>query len=81
MKTYKELQEEANKKARKELKVGLSMLTEGHHRMFKKMYSKMYSHEDLDADINNIVDSLPNDQIGWAMQQVKNSLIKMGLIK
>ena len=32
-------------------------------------------HKDLDADINNIVDSLPNDQIGWAMQQVKNSLI------
>jgi len=77
MKTYKELQEEANKKAREELKVGLSMLTEGHRRFFKKMYS----HEDLDADINNIVDSLPNDRIGWAMQQVKNSLIKMGLIK
>jgi hypothetical protein len=36
----------------------------------------MYSHENLDADINDVIDMIPEDKLDWAMQQVENSLKK-----
>lgn len=41
----------------------------------------MYSHGHLDADINDVVDSMPDDKLDWAMQQVEESLKKLGTAK
>ena len=54
------------------LKKGLAQLPES----FQMMFKRMYSHEDLTADINNVVDALPEDRIDWAMQQVQKTLDK-----
>ena len=59
--------------ARNTLKSGLSQLPEDHQMMFKRMYS----HKDLDADINDIIDVIPEDKLDWAMQQVERSIIKL----
>lgn len=58
--------------ARQNLKDGLAQLPESWQTMFKRMYS----HENLDADINDVVDSVPEDKLDWAMQQVQRSLDK-----
>jgi hypothetical protein len=56
--------------ARDTIKEGLALLSDSHRLMFKKMYS----HEDLDADINHVVDTMPEDKLDWAMQQVMRSI-------
>jgi len=58
--------------ARQTLKDGLAMLPESNHMLFKRMYS----HKNLDADINDVVDAMPEDRLDWAMQQVENSISK-----
>ena len=58
--------------ARQTLKDGLSQLPEDQQLMFKRMYS----HENLEASINDVVDSMPEDKLDWAMQQVERSLAK-----
>jgi hypothetical protein len=62
----KELQEFA----RKEIKDGLARLPAAWQRKFKQMYS----HENLEADINDVVDRMPEERLDWAMEQVKMSL-------
>lgn len=57
---------------RTQLKEGLAKLGEKHRLFFKRMYS----HDDLEADINDVVDSMPEDKLDWAMQQVERSLQK-----
>lgn len=64
------MNEQLQKYARDILKVGLEQLPESHHMMFKHMYS----HKNLDADINDIIDTMPEDKLDWAMQQVQRSL-------
>lgn len=59
--------------AREELKKGLSQLPDGWHRRFKQMYSP----KNLDMDINDVVDKMPEEKLDWAMQQVENSLEKL----
>lgn len=58
--------------AREELKSGLAQLPEGWQRKFKQMYS----HGKLGADINSVVDNMPESKLDLAMSQVQNSLIK-----
>ena len=58
--------------ARQTLKDGLSQLPEDSQLLFKRMYS----HENLEASINDVVDSMPEDKLDWAMQQVERSLAK-----
>ena len=58
--------------ARTTLKEGLAKLPESHQLLFKRMYS----HGNLDADINDVVDSMPEEKVDWAMSQVQNSLNK-----
>lgn len=58
--------------ARQKIKDGLAQLPENWQTMFKRMYS----HENLDADINDVVDNVPEDKLDWAMQQVEKSLAK-----
>ena len=57
---------------REELKKGLSKLPESWQLRFKQMYS----HKNLNADINDVVDNMPEDKLDWAMQQVERSLEK-----
>lgn len=59
--------------ARGELKAGLSMLPDSNHMIFKRMYSP----NNLDADINDVVDIMPEDRLDWAMRQVENSIKKL----
>lgn len=59
------------------MKQGLAQLPEDWQTMFKRMYS----HGHLDADINDVVDSMPDDKLDWAMQQVEESLKKLGTAK
>ena len=63
--------------ARQQIKDGLAQLSERHHRTFKLMYARnggRRSVEDAVAmPINDVVDSVPADQLDWAMQQVERS--------
>ena len=36
----------------------------------------MYSHKDLDKDINEVVDQIPDEKLDWAMQQIQRTLDK-----
>ena len=58
--------------ARKTLKEGLMRLPESSQFLFKRMYS----HNNLDADINDVIDSMAEDKLDRAMQQVQKSLDK-----
>jgi len=59
--------------ARHALKDGLAQLPESHHMLFKHMYS----YTNLDADINDVVDAMPEGKLDRAMQQVQQTLDKM----
>lgn len=63
--------------ARTQLKDGLVKLPGNNQLIFKRMYSP----GNLDADINDVVDLMPEDKLDWAMQQVQRSLDKLGNIK
>ncbi len=58
---------------RVEIKAGLAHLPESNRLLFMRMYS----HENLDANINDVVDAMPEDKLDWAMQQVQRSLDKL----
>lgn len=55
--------------ARSKIKEGLSILTDGHRMLFKRMYSP----NDLGKDIGAVVDDMPTDKLDWAMQQIENT--------
>lgn len=40
------------------------------------LFKRMYSYKNLKADINDVVDALPEDKLNWAMQQVQRTLDK-----
>ena len=54
------------------LKELLSQTTEEQQMFFKRMYS----HKDLQADINDVVDKMPDEKINWAIQQVERTVIQ-----
>ena len=58
-------------KIREEIKEKLSRLTEGHHRVFKRMYWP----EDLDANINDVVDAMQHDNLIWALEKVNRTFV------
>ena len=64
------MNKELQRFARNELKAGLAVLPLTHHAIFKRMYSK----NNLDADIGDVVDSMDEDKLDWAMTQVQNSI-------
>lgn len=59
--------------ARNELKASLAQLPEG----WQKRFKQIYSHKNPNADINEVVEKMPEDKLDWAMQQVENSLKKI----
>ena len=58
--------------ARQKIIDGLKQLPAGSQMLFKRMYS----HENLDADIEDVAVNMPEEKLGWAMQQVERSLEK-----
>ena len=56
--------------ARNELKEGLALCTEAQRLIFKRMYS----HENLDLDINDAVDNMPEEKLDLAMVQVQRTI-------
>lgn len=58
--------------ARNEIKSGLAKLSESNQVFFKRMYS----HNNPDADINDVVDGMPEEKLDWAMQQIQRTLEK-----
>ena len=61
--------------ARNILKESLSQLPDGHQVKFKRMYSP----ENLDAPRSDVVDSMPEDKLDWAMQQVEYSIARLNV--
>lgn len=59
--------------ARKEILAGLQLLPDSWNMTFKRMYS----HKNLDADINDVIDNIPEEKLDWAMQQVQRSIDKL----
>ena len=55
------------------LKEGLAQLPEPNQLLFKRMYS----YKNLKANINDVVDTIPEDKLDWAMQQVQRTLDKI----
>ena len=58
---------------RTQIKKGLSQLPSEWVHKFKQMYS----HNDLNANIDNVVDNLHPDRLDWALTQVENSILKL----
>ena len=42
----------------------------------RSIFKKMYSPNDLELPINAVVDNMREDELDWAMTQVKNTLNK-----
>jgi hypothetical protein len=59
--------------AKNTLKEGLAQLPNGHQLKFKGMYA----HGNLEADMNTVVDNMPDEKLDWAMEQVQRSLEKL----
>lgn len=58
--------------ARNELRKGLAQCTEAEQLLFKRMYAN----GNLEMGINKVIDSMPEDKLDWAMQQVERTLAK-----
>lgn len=67
---YKELQ----LIARKTLKLTLAECSPAQQMIFKRMYSP----NNLDCSINIIIDTMPSERLGWALEQVANTIRKNG---
>ena len=56
--------------AREEIKKGLSQCNDRQRDLFKRMYA--YNKPEL--TMAEVVDTMPEDKLDWAMQQVKRTL-------
>lgn len=52
------------------LKDLLSQCTEDQQMLFKRMYS----HDNLERDINDAVDQMPDDKVNWAISQCEKTV-------
>ena len=57
--------------ARQNIKGGLAKCTSGQVMFFKRMYS----HENLEAEIESVVDNMPEEKLDWAMVQIQRQLV------
>jgi hypothetical protein len=58
--------------ARETLKTDLQQCTEGQQSLFRRMYA--FGKDELTLD--EVVDSMPEEKLDWAMQQVERTLEK-----
>jgi len=68
----KELQDRGAISIRSEIKEGLAECTEAQIMIFKRMYS----HKDLEKPINEVVDSMPYENLETALDQVRRTFVK-----
>lgn len=61
--------------AKNYLKRGLRLLPESN----VKLFARMYSPNNTEADIDTVVDNMPEGKLDWAMQQVERTLQKQGI--
>lgn len=59
--------------ARERIKQGLALLPPEWQMTFKRMYS----HNNLDAPIEEVVETMPTDKLDWALTQIENSIVKL----
>jgi hypothetical protein len=59
--------------ARDALKKGLAQLSDAQLILFKRIYS----HKDTNRPIDDIIDTMPEGQLDWAMQQVQRTLLRI----
>lgn len=70
--------------ARKTLKEGLAQCSPEQQMIFKRMYVQRKRWDGAEAEIalakaaeiNDVVDKMPEERLDWAMQQVESTLIK-----
>lgn len=67
------LNQEIQDFARQKLKTGLAELPDGWQLKFKRMYAG----GKLNREINDVVDSMPQDKLSRAMEQVEASIRKI----
>ena len=67
------MNEELESYARKQIRDGLAKLPDRMHLMFKRMYSP----ENLEADVYDVVATMPEDRLDWAMQQISRSVAEL----
>ena len=60
---------------RQKIKEGLLKLPKDCQKFFKRMYSS----QNLELPVNEVVDNMPGEKLGWALTQVKNTLNRKGL--
>ena len=56
--------------AREQIKKNIVICSEGAICLFKRMYS----HDNLDREINEVVDNMPDEELSLAMTQLQNTL-------
>jgi len=71
------MNKQLQKVARKFIIEGLMQLPEGHRLIFKRLYSP----NDFNVSLFNIVESMPEDKLDWAMQQIERSFDKLEIEK
>lgn len=57
---------------RGEIREGLARLEKSHIHLFKRMYAR----GDMDKDITDVINEMPQEKLEWALTQVENSLKK-----
>ena len=70
------MNKELSKYAREEIKKGLVLLPDTWQTLFKRMYG-----QGKGQDINEVIDTMPEDKLDWAMTQIKNSIKKIEELK
>jgi len=64
------MQESIRKEYKLRIKKGLEKLDKGCHSLFKRMYS----HDNLERDINEVVDRIPDNKLDNALSQVERTI-------
>jgi len=70
MKNYRQMQRAFWIQVRRELLKGLEQCSDEQRLVFKRMYAK----GNLELPLTEVVNTMDNDKLGWAMQQVQATL-------
>ena len=81
MKTFKNIQAKAQKKAKKEAQTILTRNLEKCYICQKRVFRKMYGFSIPEASMEEVVKSIPSKNLDWAMKQVEITLERNFLIK
>lgn len=74
VRTFKEMENAFYQDVRQELVAGLLKTTEAQQVFFRRMYSP----KDLAKPLDQVVEGIERGRLGWALQQVQNTLDRWG---